>query len=386
MKSKKIISIGLPMIAVTYGLARFSYGLVLPYLRDSLNMSQSTAGMIGSLAYASYIVAIIIAMIYMQKWGPRVMILISGITAVIGMALIASAQSVFVLGIGILIAGSGAGFASPAYTQGIDKWINVKKRSQTNTWVNSGTSLGTAVTGAIVIFLTDDWRLTFIIFTITAIIVLLINYQLLPKNDEKTVESSMEFDVIKKHIVDVIKKHIVESIPLMIVSLLLGITMGGYWTFSRDWVYQMVEVPDIIQQGFWIIIGLAGILGGFAGNISAKIGLVASYRLGVIVTGISSLLLGLFATGIPIAISAILFGSSYIFITGILILWGIGIFKDNASMGLGISYLLLTVGQLLGSGLGGMIAELTSYETNFIVFGIIALVAVFFKPKEGKLA
>lgn len=375
MRSKIMIMVGLPMIAVTYGLGRFSYGLVLPYLRESLNMSQSLAGTIGSLAYASYIVAIIIAMIYMQKWGARVFILLAGITATIGMALIAMSNSVILLAIGILIAGMSSAFASPAYAEGIYNWIKKSESSQVNTWVNSGTSLGAAVTGAVVILLTDDWRLTFVIFTITALIVLVLNYSFIPKKKQDSTNQSLLY-------FSALKKHLVEAIPLIVVSLLLGIVMGGYWTFSRDFVSEMGSVPDFIKQGFWIIIGLSGVVGGFAGNISTKIGLTPSYRLGVIVTGVSSILLGLFTNGSPVAISAILFGSSYIFLTGILILWGISIFKENASVGLGIAYLLLTVGQLIGSGFGGIIAESSGYGTMFVLFGVIALFALVFRPKS----
>lgn len=375
MKSKTLIFIGLPMIAVTYGLARFSYGLMLPYLRETLNISQSMAGLIASSAYLSYIFAIILAMIYMQKVGPRMIILIAGGTAVVGMAIISMANSGIVLAIGLFIAGLSSGFASPPYADAVKKWIDVNKQSQTNTWVNSGTSLGTAITGIVVIFMASDWRLTYIIFTVLAILVWMFNYKYIPKEKNTNVNNKAQKIRVKK-------SELIEATPLIFASTLLGVAMAGYWTFSRDLVSGMAGVPEFIVQGFWIIIGLAGILGGFAGSISTKIGLTSSYWLGVIVIGSASLLLGLYSSAIPIALSAIAFGSSYIFVCGILILWGINIFKEDPSIGVGISYLLLTVGQLIGAALGGMIAEAQSYETMFIIFGLITLAALIFKPKK----
>ena len=50
MNEKKLIVVGLPMIAVTYGLSRFSYGLMLPYINDTLKMDQYTSGVISSLS------------------------------------------------------------------------------------------------------------------------------------------------------------------------------------------------------------------------------------------------------------------------------------------------------------------------------------------------
>ncbi len=70
--------VGLPMIAVTYGFARFSYGLVLPYLRESLEINPSVAGVLSSLSYLAYCIAIVLAMLYMQKVGSRMMILTAG--------------------------------------------------------------------------------------------------------------------------------------------------------------------------------------------------------------------------------------------------------------------------------------------------------------------
>jgi hypothetical protein len=37
------------MIAVTYGLARFAYGLFLPEMRESLGLSETILGLIGAL-------------------------------------------------------------------------------------------------------------------------------------------------------------------------------------------------------------------------------------------------------------------------------------------------------------------------------------------------
>lgn len=372
MKAKIMILIGLPMIAITYGFARFSYGLVLPYLREDLGMSQALAGAIASSAYFSYIIAIILAMIFMQKWGARRLILVSGATAVIGMAIIALANNDITLAVGIFIAGISSAFASPSYADGVKRWIQESEQAQVNTWINSGTSVGTAITGIIVIFLASDWRLTFIIFTVLGLVVLGLNYKYIPK--EKSVSEASKIRLKKS--------EFIEAIPLIIASTLLGVGMAGYWTFSRDLVSSMAGIPDFIDQGFWIIIGLAGIIGGFAGRISNKIGLTPSHWLGVIVIGAASLLLGLFSNPASVVLSAIAFGSAYIFVCGILILWGINIFKDDPSVGVGVTYSLLTLGQFFGAIFGGIIAASQGYQSMFVIFGLITMISLIFKPKK----
>jgi hypothetical protein len=54
-----LVAPGLAMIAVTYGLARFAYGLFLPEMRESLGLSDSVLGLIGAGSYAGYCLAVI---------------------------------------------------------------------------------------------------------------------------------------------------------------------------------------------------------------------------------------------------------------------------------------------------------------------------------------
>ncbi|MDO6450444.1 MFS transporter [Oceanobacillus profundus] len=375
MDWKKLIMVGLPMIAVTYGFARFSYGLVLPYIRETLNISPSVGGVISSLSYLAYCIAIIISMLYMQKVGSRMLILIAGITAAMGMGIISMANGSISLGIGIFIAGLSTGLSSPPYADVIEKWVDQDKRSSTNTWINAGTSLGTALTGIMVIFLGSNWRLTYLLFTLIAIIILILNYKVIPQTkDTSKNHQSQAFHVTKKDLGN--------ASPLILSSLLLGISSAAYWTFSRDFLLQMENIPEVITQGFWIIIGIAGVLGGLAGYFSSQIGLLSSYRVSVIFLGASSLLLGLFTSILPVVISAISFGSSYIFMTGVLIIWGTNIFKTNSSFGLGLPFLLLALGQVFGSLIGGMVAEFVGYEVMFTLFAMISFIALIFKPKK----
>src|SRR5215208_7261381 len=54
-----LVAPGLAMIAVTYGLARFAYGLFLPEMRESLDLSESVLGLIGAGSYAGYCFAVL---------------------------------------------------------------------------------------------------------------------------------------------------------------------------------------------------------------------------------------------------------------------------------------------------------------------------------------
>src|SRR3712207_9486194 len=61
------------MIAVTYGLARFAYGLFLPEMGESLDLSGTALGLIGAGSYAGYCLAIVVALVFTSRTGPRFM-------------------------------------------------------------------------------------------------------------------------------------------------------------------------------------------------------------------------------------------------------------------------------------------------------------------------
>ena len=59
-----LVAPGLAMIAVTYGLARFAYGLFLPEMRQAFSLSETVLGLIGAGSYVGYCVAIVIALVF----------------------------------------------------------------------------------------------------------------------------------------------------------------------------------------------------------------------------------------------------------------------------------------------------------------------------------
>ncbi|MCT1577745.1 MFS transporter [Oceanobacillus kimchii] len=230
MKSRTLIMAGLPMIAVTYGLSRFSFDLMLPYIRESLSISQSVSGVISSLSYFAYCIAIIMAMIFAVKIGSKNIIMIAGLFSITGLGLIAGSTNSLLLGMGVFIAGLSTGLASPPYADIVSTKINPDKKDQTNSWINSGTSIGTAFTGMIALTMTNDWRQVYIIFAIVAFVVLLLNYfSLSRKNVSKKEASPLSFFPYKKEWKN--------AIGLISASILLGISSAAYWTIWTRWRY-----------------------------------------------------------------------------------------------------------------------------------------------------
>lgn len=126
----KIVLPGLAMIAVTYALARLSFGLFLPDISHSLGLSESEGGFVGSTAFVSYSIALFLSSYLIKKLGQHKVTMIAGLTAVVGMLGIATAQSFLHLVMSIFVAGIGSGLASPALSQIAKNTLNKKDLDQ----------------------------------------------------------------------------------------------------------------------------------------------------------------------------------------------------------------------------------------------------------------
>lgn len=108
------------------------------------------------------------------------MILYAGLSALIGLLFISFSINSISLAIAVVFAGGSTGLVSPPYGYTISLWIKWPEQGKANTWINSGTSLGLMFTGitAMIVFL--DWRMTYLIYSLIAFIVIIWNYFAIP--------------------------------------------------------------------------------------------------------------------------------------------------------------------------------------------------------------
>ncbi|WP_245570134.1 MFS transporter [Halalkalibacillus halophilus] len=374
MKFSRLVLPGIMMIAVTYGLARFSFGLLLLDINQSLHMSEFISGLVSSLFYLAYCVTIVVSTVVTAREGPRKMIIFAGVSALIGLLLMASSPNAWVLALGVLFAGGSAGLISPPYGAAISLWIKEKVQGKANSWINSGTSIGIALSGVGAILLAPNWRFTYSIYAVLTLFILLWNYKVIPKMNSDT---KLMFNQGRLTI-----RGVPGSVPVILASLMVGISSAGFWTFSRSYIEIAGVYSDWILSGFWVVIGVFGVLGGFSGFLIDKFGVSTSYRLGGLAIASASILLAVAPENMWLSyLSAGLFGSSYIFLSGVLIIWGIRIFIVNASLGIGVPFLLMSLGQIIGSLIAGLMIGLLGYATTFVVFGIIGLMAIVKGPR-----
>lgn len=372
MNFYKLVFPGIAMIATIYGLGRFSFGLFLPDISKDLHLSASSAGIISSLFYLSYCFTIIYATLRTAKTGPKYMIMLASLLVILGLITISIASNALTLSLGVIFAGASSGLISPPYGYAISLWIKWEQQGKANTWINSGTSIGLVFTGITAMLVFIDWRSVYLIYGIIDILITVWNFFIIP-----SLKHNININPGSLNILD-----ISASKRIIFASTILGISTAPYWTFSKSYVQNTDHYSPIALSIFWILIGVAGVLGGISGRMIDQYGLKFSYFLGVILMAAASILLALtpFIWIVPF-LASLLFGASYIFITGVLLVWGVKLFVKNASLGIGIPFLMLAVGQVIGSVLAGPIVEELGYTFTFVIYGIIGLTPILIYPK-----
>ena len=79
--------LGACLIAISYGLARFAFGLFVPPIRAELELGADTIGLIGALPFVSFIVATLVAPLTAARLGARNAAILSGSFGVAGLVL-----------------------------------------------------------------------------------------------------------------------------------------------------------------------------------------------------------------------------------------------------------------------------------------------------------
>jgi predicted MFS family arabinose efflux permease len=388
-----LVAPGLALIAVTYGLARFAYGLFLPDMREAFDLSPSLLGLIGAGSYLGYCVAVIISLVYTSRTGPRLMAVGAGAVAVAGMAVVAGSPVAWVLALGILVAGSSTGLASPPMAEAVARSIRHSLQDRANTLINSGTSVGVALSGPAALLLSGQWRLAWTMFALVGLAILVWNAAVMPREAVQDEGESGELDEDYAEAGEGLGRtglsftYLIgarvrsRSLPLFAAAFGVGFASAVYWTFSREIVVQAGGLGQTGSTLFWTVIGISGLAGGAAGDLVGRLGLTSVLRGGLVSMAASMVLLAVAPSVLPLAYtSAALFGSTYIMLTGIILLWSVGVFRERPAAGLGAGFLLIAVGQMVGSPLSGALAGLTSPAIAFFSFAAAAVLTTCVKP------
>ncbi len=362
---------GLAIVAATYGLARYCFGLFLPEIRQEFALSTETIGLIAGLSYVGYLAATFAGSWLSTLFGPRLPIFLGGLAATVGMAMIGLSTNVEILSAGVFIAGMSPGLAYPPFSDVIVRNVALKRQNTIYAWINSGTGFGVALAGPLALFAGGDWRLNWLIFAGLAGAFTIWNMAILP-NTKPSLSKNEKLPVL-----ELLNP---EARPLYVAAFLFGVVTAIYWTYAVELLWSLTSDPRAAII-FWIVLGTAGVTGCFAGGLVNRWGLGRSYRLLLIMVGAAVATLPAAVNfSLGIYYSAACFGAGFIITTALFGMWSMRIFRKNPSIGFGLTFFLISLGQGIGPVAGGYLAPVFGMPSVFLAAGLLCLVLALLRP------
>jgi len=398
-----VVFMGLLTTIAAHGFGRMSYTIILPVMKDGLQLNYTQLGLLGTGNFIGYLTMAIIGGFLAARFGTRIVITFALIVMGVTMILTGLADSFgFAFAMRLLTGlGNGASFV-PAMALG-SAWFSITRRGFATGIVSAGIGTGTAIASLVVprilsAFGPNGWRYSWYLLGATVIGISAIVYVFVrSRPDEKGLQqvgieqtkpasfgSGIE-KVSSLQWTKVIGKGSVWY--LGVIYFFYGISYVIYLTFFAAYLVKEMGFSQEWASGLYALLGGLSIFCGVIwGGISDKLGRSKGSALAYLVLGLSYIVYALIRVEFGFYLSAIIFGlTAWSIPTIMAAAAGDFVGPRLAPAGLGFITLFFGIGQAMGPALGGYLADATqSFRVPFLVAGGLSLagmVASFFLKK-----
>ncbi|MDM7990692.1 MFS transporter [Arthrobacter sp. zg-Y877] len=365
------------LIAATYGLARLGYGLFLPAFSASFELTPAVGGLLASGASVIYCVSAGLGFVYAPR-HPRLVTVLAGTTAAVGSAGIAAAPSTGIFAAAVLLAGMGAGFASPALVELVQRNTKPIHAAKRQSVVNSGTGFGVVAAGLLALALGSSWRLAWALIAVIAVAGMVgVLRADVSRSGRGHTESRDDDGAARENGTQPAPRLGAERglrglglrglLRPILAAFVFGIGCAAIWVYGRTLLEDSGGMPVALSAGAWIALGVGGAAAVLTAPWLARHSIRLTWPVTVLATGAATGAMAFAPGSITISFTtAALFGLAYTAATSVLIIWA-GQAAASSAAGTSVLFISLILGQAAGSALTGTIIELGGYGLAFAV-------------------
>ncbi|MHA7288016.1 MFS transporter [Arthrobacter sp. MDT3-44] len=360
------------LIAATYGLARFGYGLFLPSFSVSFALTPMIAGLLSSGASVTYCISAALGFRYAPR-HPRFTTILAGCTASLGSGGIAAAQGTISFSSGVLLAGMGAGFASPALVELVQRNAAPARQNRLQSVVNSGTGFGVVAAGALALQLGASWRAAWILIAVI-IITAMVGVLRADISRAEALSGVPRREDISTHTGGSSIRGL--GWP-MAAAFVFGIGSAAPWVYGRSLLENIGGMTTETSAMVWMALGAGSAGAVLLAPWLARHSLKITWCVTVSATSAATVAFALVPTLPALSLAtAGLFGLAYTAASSVLIIWT-SFTAANSAAGTSILFTCLVLGQALGSTVTGALVETTNLIFAFVTAGVLCLISAF---------
>lgn len=382
-----IVLVGTLTIFACLGLARFAFGMLLPSMSASLQMSYDEMGFLGTGNFAGYLASVAVVPLLLKRYSPRQLItggLILISACMFGIAVAGSYHLTLVL---YVLVGVGSGFANIPIMVLVSYWFRREKRGRAAGLIVVGSGFAIMFSGYIVPLLNQaypetGWRLCWvvlasIVFLVAATAGMLIRNDPAEKGIEpvgQTQELAYDPSASKS-----------EASPARILTHLgglyaiFGTTYVIYGTFIVTTMVEEYGYAEANAGTFWSWVGFFSLFSGTAfGFLSDKIGRKGGLMAVYCVQTLAYLLAGSGLGGAALFGSVVFYGIAVFAIPAIMAA-AVGDYlgKARAAAAFSIITFCFAIGQTIGPAIAGIIAEQSgTFTGSYLGSALLTAIAV----------
>lgn len=366
-----VLGMGLLAVFGSLGLGRFGYAMVLPDMKEGLDIGDTEAGAIATASLLGYLALSVIGGILATRFGPRVVITVGLALAGLGMILTGMSNGLATVMFSQLLVGMGSGAGNIPVVGLVASWVAPRRLGAASGIIVSGSSLGLVVVGFVTPLLLasreeDGWRLCWYILGTTTVGLAIVAYILLRNHpSEKGLmplgsKDSIRPPVKQSRTLDWGKVYRSRSVwQLGFVYIAFGLSYIVYMTFFREQLtqagdYTQLEAGDLYMTMGWV----SFICGPLWGYVSDRIGRMWALTMVYLMHVAAFSLFGLWTVPVGFTFSAILFGLSAWSIPAIMTAaCGETVGARLAPAALGFITLFFGIGQTIAPIVAGSMAD-----------------------------
>lgn len=263
------------------GLGRFALGMILPAMGKSLHLSYSQMGLIATVNFSGYLVAVLFCGALVDRLGSRRLIVMALTAVGLTMILIGHCNSVTMILICYTITGMGSGAANVPMMGLISQWFAKSHRGRATGFVVIGSGFAILLSGRLVPFLnqlggTDGWRLSWqvlggIILLVAGLCLIMLRNNPQEKKLQPLGETGLEAEAMLTGTETKIRLRDIARLGGL--YFLFGYTYVIYATFIVTSLIQEHGFSEAEAGSFWSLVGGLSLLSGpVFGTLSDRIG------------------------------------------------------------------------------------------------------------------